>query len=83
MTWPCCYPTGAPTLRPRNVAPSTIASYIRTGENLFTWLGDAGTPTTASGIARSTWKRSWPRWPTGSPAATAATHYRSLQQLFR
>src|SRR3712207_5443627 len=39
-------------LRARDVAPSTIASYLRVGENLLAWLTEAGMPTTASGGAR-------------------------------
>ncbi len=38
-------------LRARNVAPSTIASYLKVGDNLVTCLHEAGMPTTTSGIA--------------------------------
>src|SRR3954454_547682 len=39
-------------LRSRNVAPSTIASYLKVGDNLLVWLREAGMPTSATGIAR-------------------------------
>src|SRR5690349_12776179 len=39
-------------LRARNVAPSTIASYLKVGDNLLAWLQEAGMPTSAAGIAR-------------------------------
>jgi hypothetical protein len=39
-------------LRARNVAPSTIASYLAVGGNLLAWLQQAGMPTSASGISR-------------------------------
>jgi hypothetical protein len=35
-------------LRSRNVAPSTIASYLKVGDNLLVWLREAGMPTGAS-----------------------------------
>src|SRR3954464_11323681 len=70
-------------LRARNVAPSTIASYLKVGNNLLTWLHDAGMPTAANRT---------PPDPLGAflaalgervSPATVAKHYRSLQQLFR
>jgi hypothetical protein len=33
-----CCPTGEPTWRPRNLAPSTIASYLKRGDDLLAWL---------------------------------------------
>ena len=40
-------------LRARNVAPSTIASYLKVGDNLLGWLREAGMPTSAAGITRA------------------------------
>jgi len=39
-------------LRARNVAPSTIASYLRVGENLRAYLVDIGMPTAVSALTR-------------------------------
>ncbi|MBB3082301.1 hypothetical protein [Geodermatophilus sabuli] len=39
-------------LRARNVAPSTIQSYLTVGENLLTWLRAQGMPATASDLGR-------------------------------
>src|SRR4051794_41330525 len=38
-------------LRSRNVAPSTIASYLKVGDNLLVWLREAGVPTRAPRLA--------------------------------
>jgi site-specific recombinase XerD len=70
-------------LRARNVAPSTIASYLTVGENLRTWLTAAGMPTTASGIAREHLEAFLAALSERVSPATVAKHYRSLQQLFR
>ncbi len=70
-------------LRARNVAPSTIASYLRVGENLLVWLAEAGMPTTASGIAREHLEGFLAALTERVSPATVAKHYRSLQQLFR
>ena len=70
-------------LRARNVAPSTIASYLRVGENLLTWLRGGGMPTTASGIARDHLEAFLAALADRVSPATVAKHYRSLQQLFR
>jgi site-specific recombinase XerD len=70
-------------LRARNVAPSTIASYLRVGENLLTWLRGGGMPTTASGIARDHLEAFLAALADRVSSATVAKHYRSLQQLFR
>src|SRR4051794_8111015 len=48
-------------LRSRNVAPSTIASYLKVGDNLLVWLREAGMPTRAPRIA--------PEHPAALPAA--------------
>src|SRR3954447_9387442 len=39
-------------LRSRNVAPSTIASYLKVGDNLLVWLREAGVPHRATRSAR-------------------------------
>src|SRR4051812_46856083 len=70
-------------LRARNVAPSTIASYLKVGDNLLTWLRDAGMPTTASGIAREHLEGFLAALTERVSPATVAKHYRSMQQLFR
>jgi site-specific recombinase XerD len=70
-------------LRARNVAPSTIASYLKVGDNLLTWLREAGMPTTASGIAREHLEAFLAALADRVSPATVAKHYRSLQQLFR
>jgi site-specific recombinase XerD len=70
-------------LRARNVAPSTIASYLRVGENLLAWLNEAGMPTTASGVAREHLEGFLAALTERVSPATVAKHYRSMQQLFR
>ncbi|MEX5721877.1 tyrosine-type recombinase/integrase [Geodermatophilus maliterrae] len=70
-------------LRARNVAPSTIASYLRVGENLLAWLTEAGMPTTASGVAREHLEGFLAALTERVSPATVAKHYRSMQQLFR
>src|SRR3954453_15427863 len=39
-------------LRARNVAPSTIASYLKVGDNLLGWLREAGGAAGAAGLTR-------------------------------
>ncbi len=70
-------------LRARNVAPSTIASYLTVGDNLASWLREAGMPTTAGGIAREHIEAFLAALADRVSPATVAKHYRSLQQLFR
>ncbi len=70
-------------LRARNVAPSTIASYLTVGDNLASWLREAGTPTTAGAIAREPIEAFLAALADRVSPATVAKHYRSLQQLFR
>jgi site-specific recombinase XerD len=70
-------------LRARNVAPSTIASYLTVGTNLLVWLTEQGMPTTASGIAREHLEAFLAALVDRVSPATVAKHYRSLQQLFR
>src|SRR3954468_7866873 len=70
-------------LRSRNVAPSTIASYLKVGDNLLVWLREAGMPTSATGITREHLEAFLAALSERVSPATVAKHYRSLQQLFR
>lgn len=70
-------------LRARNVAPSTIASYVRVGENLLAYLRQQGMPTAASTIRREHLESFLADLGDRVSAATVAKHYRSMQQLFR
>src|SRR3954462_2003286 len=70
-------------LRSRNVAPSTIASYLKVGDNLLVWLREAGMPTSSNGIAREHLEAFLAALSDRVSPATVAKHYRSLQQLFR
>jgi site-specific recombinase XerD len=70
-------------LRARNVAPSTIASYLTVGDNLLAYLSAAGMPTTAAGVRREHLEAFLADLGDRLSAATVAKHYRSLQQLFR
>jgi len=70
-------------LRARNVAPSTIGSYLTAGRNLLDYLVDKGMPTTASGVRREHLESFLADMGDRLSAATTARHYRSLQQLFR
>ncbi|MGY1776899.1 tyrosine-type recombinase/integrase [Geodermatophilus sp. SYSU D00804] len=70
-------------LRARNVAPTTIASYLRVGENFHAHLVRAGMPTTASAISREHVEAFLAALVDRVAPATVAKHYRSLQQLFR
>lgn len=71
------------SLTHRDVAPSTIASYLKVGDNFLGWLRDAGMPTAASGIAREHLEAFLAALAERVSPATVAKHYRSLQQLFR
>jgi site-specific recombinase XerD len=70
-------------LRARNVAPSTIASYLRVGEALYEFLIDKGMPTTVGSLTRDHLEAFLAGLTERCAAATVAKHYRSLQQLFR
>src|SRR3954470_17706217 len=76
-------PDWRPHLRARNVAPSTITSYLKVGDNLLVWLREAGMPTGAAGIAREHLEAFLAALSDRVSPATVAKHYRSLQQLFR
>lgn len=70
-------------LRARNIAPSTISSYLTVGQNLVTWLRQTGMPTTATGIKREHLEAFLAELGERVSPATVAKHYRSMQQLFR
>ena len=70
-------------LRARNVAPSTIASYLKVGDNLLTWLTEVGMPMAASGIKREHLEAFLAALGEHVSPATVAEHHRSLQQQFR
>lgn len=70
-------------LRARNVAPSTIDSYMRVGANLLDYLHSVGMPTAASTVGRDHLEAFLAHLADRLAPATVAKHYRSLQQLFR
>ncbi len=70
-------------LRARNVAPSTIASYLRVGESLHTYLVAQGMPTAVGSLTRDHLEAFLAALTERCSPATVAKHYRSLQQLFR
>ena len=45
-----CCPIGAPNLRARNIAPSTIKSYLTVGEKLLALLHETGKPTSVAAL---------------------------------
>jgi site-specific recombinase XerD len=67
----------------RNVALSTISSYLTVGENLLRHLRQHGMPTTANGVRREHLEAFLAALTERVSPATTAKHYRSLQQLFR
>lgn len=72
------------SLRARNVAPTTITSYLRVGRAYTGFAHSVGLPTAVKSITREhieTFLVSLTD--RGLSAATVAKHYRSLQQLFR
>jgi site-specific recombinase XerD len=70
-------------LRARNVAPSTIASYLRVGDALLAFLADKGMPTAVGKLTRDHLEAFLADLTDRCAPATVAKHYRSLQQLFR
>lgn len=70
-------------LRATNKAPSTIGSYLRCADNVLTHLIAQGMPTTASGVRREHIEAFLVDMLERCSPATAAKHYRSLQQLWR
>jgi site-specific recombinase XerD len=70
-------------LKAKNRSAGTIASYLRCGENLLSWLAEQGMPTAVGSIAREHVEAFLGDMLDRLSAATTAKHYRSLQQLFK
>ncbi len=70
-------------LRARNVAPSTIASYLTVGGNLLVYLTGKGMPTTAGAVNRDHLEAFLADLSDRVAPATTAKHFRSMQQMFR
>lgn len=70
-------------LRASNKAPATIKSYLRVGTAFVEYLEGKGMPTRARSITREHVEQYLADMLTRTAPATAARHYRSLQQLFR
>jgi site-specific recombinase XerD len=70
-------------LRAKNRAPATIASYLRCGENLAGWLAAQGMPTAVGSVAREHIEAFLADMLDRLSPATAAKHYRSLQQFWK
>lgn len=70
-------------LRAKNLSKSTIASYLVVGRSFVDFLTSKGMPTSASSVAREHVEAYLADLLDRTAAATAAKHYRSLQQLFR
>lgn len=71
------------SLRASNLAPRTITSYLTVAEAFHGYLSRKGMPTNASSIRREHVEAYVSHVVETRAAATAAKHYRSLQQLFR
>jgi len=67
----------------RNRAPLTIVSYRQVAEDFVAFLVDEGLPTSARDIERAHIEKYIGRLVETRAAATAAKHYRSLQQFWR
>lgn len=70
-------------LRARNIAPSTVTSYLTVGDNLLRYLTGRGMPTSAGGVRREHLEAFLADLTDRVAPATVAKHYRSLQQMFR
>jgi len=70
-------------LRARNLRPSTIASYLTVGRTFTIYLGQRGMPVGATSVTREHVEHFLADLSDRVSPATAAKHYRSLQQLFR
>lgn len=70
-------------MRAKNLAPLTIASYLEVARSFRSFLISSGMPTTVRGIAREHVESYIAGLLDTRAPATAAKHYRSLQQLFR
>jgi site-specific recombinase XerD len=71
------------SLAAKNRSPQTIKSYLTCANNLLRFLAAQGMPQTASGIAREHIEAFIVDRLENASDATAAKHYRSLQQLFK
>lgn len=70
-------------LRARNVAPTTITSYLRCARGYLDYAKSEGLPTAAGRIGREHLEMFLVALSERVSAATVAKHYRSLQQCFR
>lgn len=70
-------------LRARNLAPTTIKSYLAVGEAFHAYLLTAGMPTAAGRLTRDHVEAFLAALSDRTSPANVAKHYRSLQQLFR
>lgn len=70
-------------LRATNKSPATIKSYLRVGTSFVEYLEAQGMPRRASTVAREHVEAYLADMLERVAPATAARHYRSLQQLFR
>jgi site-specific recombinase XerD len=70
-------------LRAKGSQPATIASYLAVGTTLTGYLTAQGMPTAASAVTREHVEHYLADLRDRVAPATAAKHYRSLQQLFR
>jgi site-specific recombinase XerD len=70
-------------LRAKNRRPRTIQSYIEVAESFVRYLADRGMPTGASAVSREHVEAYVADLLARVSPATAAKHYRSLQQFFR
>lgn len=76
-------PDWAVHLASRRVAKSTIASYLRVGDNLLRYLREHDLPVGARTITHKHLEAFLADLDARVSAATVAKHYRSLQQLFK
>jgi len=77
-------PSWERTLRARNLAPRTIASYIDAGQRFHTWLAiEHGDPYPAQDVTPSDITGYLESILAANSASYAATHYRRLQQFWR
>lgn len=70
-------------LKARNRSAETIKSYLRCGQNLTDWLVTQGMPTAVTAISREHIEAFLADMLDRLSPATAAKHYRSLQQFWK
>ncbi|WP_262282130.1 tyrosine-type recombinase/integrase [Micromonospora sp. MA102] len=70
-------------LRAKNRSKATIDSYLRCGNNLADWLAEQGMPTTVGAVTREHLEAFIAAMLDRLSPATAAKHYRSLQQFWK